>query len=152
MVVLRCTALNLSGLQALAERLARVLHPGDLVLLMGPLGSGKTEFVRCLAQPLGLLDAVRSPSFTIANVYRGRVTVNHLDLYRLEHIADEDTLALEEYLSPDAVTLVEWPEAGGDRLPAPQWVIRFEHDTLSTRNVEVEAGSRVEAARFERAG
>jgi len=76
-VVLRCTALNLSGLQALAERLARVLHPGDLVLLMGPLGSGKTEFVRCLAQPLGLLDAVRSPSFTIANVYRGRVTVNH---------------------------------------------------------------------------
>ena len=76
---------------------------------------------------------MRSPSFTIANVYAGPLVVNHLDLYRLEEIADEDTLALEEYRSPDAVTFVEWPEAAGERLGNPQWVVRLDHDTIVTR-------------------
>jgi tRNA threonylcarbamoyladenosine biosynthesis protein TsaE len=150
-VILRETGVGLSRLQALAERLARALRPGDLVLLVGPLGSGKTQLVRYLAAALRLDDAVRSPSFTIANVYRGPVTVNHLDLYRLDHIADEDTLALEEYLSAEAITLVEWPEAGRDRLANPQWLIRLEHETLSTRIIEVEAGSADVVGRFERA-
>lgn len=124
-------------LRALGRRMAATLHAGDLVLLEGPLGAGKTTLVREIALALGVTDAVRSPSFTIANVYAGPLVVNHLDLYRLEEIADEDTLALEEYRSPGAVTLVEWPEAGGGCLGSPQWVVHLDHDTVTTRRCRV---------------
>ena len=76
--------------------------------------------MRAVARGLGVTDPVRSPSFTIANIYSGRVTVQHLDLYRLEEIGDEDASALEEYVRQDAVTLVEWPEAGVGRLGPPR--------------------------------
>ncbi len=139
-------------LRALGRRMAVTLRPGDLVLLEGPLGAGKTTLVREIALALGVADAVRSPSFTIANVYAGPLVVNHLDLYRLEAFADEDTLALEEYRSPDAVTLVEWPEAGGGRLGSPQWVVHLDHDTVTTRRCRVVAHGADVARRWREAG
>ena len=63
-----------------------------------------------------MTDPVRSPSFTLANIYAGRLLIQHLDLYRLDDIGDDDALALEEYVRGDAVTLVEWPQAGLGRL------------------------------------
>jgi len=141
-----------SGLRAVGRRIAATLHPGELVLLKGPLGAGKTTLVREIAVALGVTDPVRSPSFTLANVYSGPLVVHHLDLYRLEEIADEDTLALEEYRSPDAVTLVEWPEAGGGRLGCPQWVIHLEHDTMTTRLCRAVACSAGVARRWLEAG
>ena len=69
-----------------------------------------------MAEALDVTDPVRSPSFTLANIYAGRMTVQHLDLYRLDEIGDDDALALEEYVCGDAVTLVEWPQAGIGRL------------------------------------
>ena len=141
-----------SELRALGRRIAATLRSGDLVLLEGPLGAGKTTLVREVAAALGVTDAVRSPSFTIANVYAGPLAVNHLDLSRMEEIADEDTLALEEYRSPDAVTLVEWPEAAGGRLGSPQWVIHLDHDTVTTRRFRAVAHGADVAGRWREAG
>ena len=131
--------MTLGELEGVALRLARVLRPGDLVLLYGPLGAGKTTFVRAVARGLEVTDPVRSPSFTIANIYSGRFTVQHLDLYRLEEIGDDDALALEEYTGEDAITMVEWPEAGVGRLGPPAWTVYLAHRSLETRSLEVRA-------------
>jgi tRNA threonylcarbamoyladenosine biosynthesis protein TsaE len=100
------------GTEALGAALAAALEPGDVVALTGPLGAGKTRFVAGLAAALAAAARVRSPSFTLVNEYRGRVTLIHLDLYRLEGAAAE-TLGLEEYLERGAI-VAEW----GEKLPA----------------------------------
>lgn len=148
MVILQETGVDLERLEEIGRRLAQILRPGDVVLLFGPLGAGKTTLIRVVARALGVTDTVRSPSFTIANIYSGAVTVNHLDLYRLEGIEAEDALALEEYLTADAVVLIEWPEAGRARLEEPTFEIHLEHESLQTRSVRVEAGSEAGAARW----
>ena len=142
-------------LEAVAEcgrRLGRALGPGDLVYLEGPLGAGKTTLVRAVAEALAVKDPVRSPSFTIANIYSGDVIVQHLDLYRLDGVADEDALALEEYAFRDAVTLVEWPEAGKDRLGEPAWTVTMEHETPDTRSVKIVAHAPEQVDRWQEAG
>lgn len=138
-VVFESAGVTLDGVVECGRRLGRALHEGDLVFLMGPLGAGKTTLVRAIADSLAVTDTVRSPSFTIANIYAGELTVQHLDLYRLDELGEEDALALEEYVSPEAVTLVEWPEAGADRLGEPQWTIELEHESLGTRRVRITA-------------
>ncbi|MBN1631238.1 MAG: tRNA (adenosine(37)-N6)-threonylcarbamoyltransferase complex ATPase subunit type 1 TsaE [Thermoleophilia bacterium] len=140
---------TLSELEEAALRLARALRPGDLVLLYGPLGAGKTTFVRAVARGLEVTDPVRSPSFTIANIYSGRNTVQHLDLYRLEEIGDDDALALEEYVSQDAITMVEWPEAGIERLGPPTWTVHLAHRSLETRSLEIRAETDEARCRWE---
>ena len=151
-LVLRRQGVGLGELRRIGRRLAGALRGGDLVLLYGPLGAGKTTLVRVVAQALDVTDPVRSPSFTLANIYSGRLLVQHLDLYRLDEIGDDDALALEEYVGGDAVTLVEWPQAGIGRLGPATWKIRLGHESLHQRSVEievmsVEARDRWEAAR-----
>jgi len=147
--VFAAEGVDLHQLERIGRWFARIVRGGELILLEGPLGAGKTALVRAIARGLEVTDPVRSPSFTIANVYRGRrLTVNHLDLYRLELILDEDVLALEEYVSPDAVTLVEWPEAGRERLGQADYAVRLEHETADTRRLEVIAGTGDAAARW----
>ena len=99
------------GTEALAEQLAATLHPGDVLLLSGPLGAGKTAFVRGLARGLGLRAAdVSSPTFTLIHEYRGgRLTLFHVDLYRLTDASAED-LGLQELGVDDGVLAIEWPE------------------------------------------
>lgn len=99
--------------EALAERLAASLRPGDRVVLCGPLGSGKTTFVRGLARGLGLDPAgVHSPTFTRVHRYQGAVTLAHADLYRVETAEGYAELGLED--DEKAIQVLEW----GDRLPA----------------------------------
>jgi tRNA threonylcarbamoyladenosine biosynthesis protein TsaE len=95
--------------EAAAAELARRLEPGDVVLVSGELGAGKTTFVRGACRALGIADPIVSPTFTFGRRYRGRVAVSHLDLYRLEDPAAEDPGLLEDYLTPDAIAFVEWP-------------------------------------------
>ncbi|NLE11446.1 MAG: tRNA (adenosine(37)-N6)-threonylcarbamoyltransferase complex ATPase subunit type 1 TsaE [Actinobacteria bacterium] len=150
-VVVESRAVTLDELEGVGLRLARAIRPGDLVVLYGPLGAGKTTFVRAVARGLEVTDPVRSPSFTIANVYSGRVQVQHLDLYRLDEIDDADVLALEEYVNGDAVTLVEWPEAGIGRLGQAVWTVRLAHRSLDVRSLTVEAGTEEARRRWEEA-
>jgi tRNA threonylcarbamoyladenosine biosynthesis protein TsaE len=97
--------------EALGERLAGDLRPGDVVLVSGELGSGKTTLIRGACRALGVTEPVVSPTFTIGRRYRGRVPVSHLDLYRLEELGAEEPGLLDDYLTPDAVAFIEWPGA-----------------------------------------
>jgi tRNA threonylcarbamoyladenosine biosynthesis protein TsaE len=100
--------------EALGAELAAHLSAGDVVLVSGELGAGKTTFVRGAARGLGVTGPVTSPTFTIGQRYRARVTVAHLDLYRVPALAGEDPDLIADYLGPDTIAFVEWPQ-GGER-------------------------------------
>jgi tRNA threonylcarbamoyladenosine biosynthesis protein TsaE len=151
-LVLRRQGVGLDELRRIGYRLGRALRGGDLALLYGPLGSGKTTLVRAVAETLAVTDPVRSPSFTLANIYAGKLVVQHLDLYRLDEICDADALALEEYVREDAVTLVEWPQAGVGRLGPAAWKVYLDHESLHERSVEIEAMTDEARERWEAAG
>ncbi len=96
--------------EAIGAELARGLRPGDVVLVRGELGAGKTTLVRGACRELGVEGPVRSPTFTIGIRHHGRgVDVSHLDLYRLGDLDAEDPGLLDDYLTPDAIAFVEWP-------------------------------------------
>jgi tRNA threonylcarbamoyladenosine biosynthesis protein TsaE len=98
--------------EALGGRLAAELAPGDVVLVDGELGAGKTTFVRGACRRLGVTVAVTSPTFTIGQRYPAPVPVAHLDLYRLVSLSDEDPDLLTDYLGPETIVFVEWPPDG----------------------------------------
>lgn len=111
--------------RALAARLAALAEPGDLVVLSGELGAGKTCFVQGFARALGVTDTVTSPTFTLAREYRGRLTVHHLDVYRLSQLDEVIDLALPELLDAPSVTLIEWGDAIVPALPADFLEVRL---------------------------
>jgi len=88
-----------------------MLAPGDVVLVSGELGAGKTTLIRGALRELGVREPVTSPTFTIGRRYRGRVAVSHLDLFRLESLGSEDPGLLDDYLTADAIGFIEWPDA-----------------------------------------
>ncbi len=98
--------------EAIGARVAAELRPGDVVLIEGELGAGKTTLVRGAARALGIGQAVTSPTFTIGQRYPGTVPVAHLDLYRVPGLAGEDPDLVSDYLRPDTIAFVEWPEGG----------------------------------------
>ena len=131
-----------AALQVLASEVARALVPGDVVVLSGEVGAGKTTFVRASALALGVTERVTSPTYQLARGYEGlvdghRVVVNHMDLYRLEGIEDRDALELDDYLDPEAVTFIEWAEPALDAIEYPS-LVRISHETPTTRGVSLE--------------
>lgn len=113
---------------ALGRALAARLAPGDVVALFGDVGAGKTHFTRGLAAGLGAPDDVASPTFTLVHEYGGGpVAVYHLDLYRLEGADAFFAIGGADYLDPDGVTVIEWPERIGDALPAYAIRLRLDH-------------------------
>jgi tRNA threonylcarbamoyladenosine biosynthesis protein TsaE len=112
--------------EQLAAGLAAKLRPGDVVTVSGELGTGKTTFIRGACRALGVEGPVTSPTYTIGHVYRGRVPVAHLDLYRFDGMSDAEWGDLESYFE-DTIAFVEWPEAGAGFLPAPKATVRLRH-------------------------
>jgi tRNA threonylcarbamoyladenosine biosynthesis protein TsaE len=125
--------------EALGARIAARLRPGDVVLLAGEVGAGKTTLVRGACRELGVAEPVTSPTFTIGQRYGGgRLPVSHLDLYRLQSLEGEDPALLEDYLGPNGVAFVEWPAAGEGKLGRPALQVRLEHEGEERRRIEVD--------------
>src|ERR1700733_4495993 len=127
--------------EALAAELAAGLAPGDVVLVEGELGGGKTTFVRGACRALGVGAVVTSPTFTIGQRYPASTPVSHLDLYRVADLGSEDPDLLADYIGPDRIAFVEWPEnavatiAGLSRLAAR---VTIEHAGGDRRVVTIE--------------
>lgn len=129
------------ALSALAAALARVLEPGDAVVLSGEVGAGKTAFVRAAVRELGVEGEVTSPTYQLARAYRGEregrpLAIEHLDLYRLGGLDPYDALDLDEHLRPDAIAFVEWAEPALDLIGEPT-VVEISHETATTRRVGI---------------
>jgi tRNA threonylcarbamoyladenosine biosynthesis protein TsaE len=107
---------NPAETEELGGELAGELAAGDVVLVEGELGAGKTTFVRGACRALGVSGPVTSPTFTIGQRYPARIPVAHVDLFRVESLGDEDPDLLADYLRPDTIAFVEWPSRGGDEL------------------------------------
>jgi tRNA threonylcarbamoyladenosine biosynthesis protein TsaE len=130
--------------EALGARLASSLHPGDVVLVEGDLGAGKTTFVRGASRALGVEAVVTSPTFTIGQRYAAPVPVSHLDLYRLADLdGEEDPELLADYIGPDTIAFVEWPRDAGPAVARFARIaarVRIEHGGGDTRAVEIDEG------------
>jgi tRNA threonylcarbamoyladenosine biosynthesis protein TsaE len=121
--------------RALAAALAAVLEPGDLVLLVGELGAGKTAFAQGIARGLGIDEPVTSPTFTIVHEYEGRVRLAHVDVYRLERVQDLYDLGFDELVDDGRVTLVEWGDRVEHLVPAEHLVVRIEPGAADNERV-----------------
>ena len=135
--VLRVESPGPDETRVIGARLGALLRPGDVVLLQGELGAGKTTFVQGVARGLGYDGAVSSKSFVLLGEYAGRVKLYHADLYRLDDPAQVADLALDE-ISADGVLVVEWPERAGDVLPEEHVLVRFEVTSEDGRVIELE--------------
>ncbi|HEY7829490.1 MAG TPA: tRNA (adenosine(37)-N6)-threonylcarbamoyltransferase complex ATPase subunit type 1 TsaE [Solirubrobacteraceae bacterium] len=124
--------------EALGADLAMRLRDGDIVLVRGDLGSGKTTLVRGAARALGVTDPVTSPTFSIGHRYRGAsLTVSHLDLYRLAGLGDEDPGLLADYLGAGRIAFVEWPAGDSEELSDARVRITLTHQGGDRRRIEV---------------
>ena len=125
--------------EALGAQLAERLEPGDVVVLSGEVGAGKTTLIRGACRALGVTEPVTSPTFTIGQRYEGgRIPVAHLDLYRLEGLESEEPALLDDYLTPEAVAFVEWPAVAEPRLAGRRIVpVRLAHAGGDNRQVEL---------------
>lgn len=113
--------------EELGAGIAGLLAPGDVVVLRGDLGAGKTTLVRAAARALGVEGPVTSPTFAIANSYAGHVPVAHLDAWRLGDPDDEELGLALESIGPDSVAFVEWPDAVLHGLPDPRVRVDIAH-------------------------
>ncbi|MEC8974202.1 MAG: tRNA (adenosine(37)-N6)-threonylcarbamoyltransferase complex ATPase subunit type 1 TsaE [Actinomycetota bacterium] len=124
--------------QKLAACIAEFVIAKDLLLLVGDLGAGKTAFTQGFGKALGVADPITSPTFTLAKEYSGRLTLHHLDVYRIEDLEEVRDLALPELLEGDSVTVIEWGDQIIPAIPQNYLEIRFEYGyEENERNVTI---------------
>jgi tRNA threonylcarbamoyladenosine biosynthesis protein TsaE len=123
----------------LGERIGRMLRAGDVVLLSGELGAGKTVLAQGIGRGLGVTDPIKSSSFVIMNEYEGApLRLFHADLYRLEDPEQVAELALDE-LASKGVLVIEWPERAPDEVPPEHLLVRLAYEGAKSRTIEIEA-------------
>lgn len=125
-----CRTTGVEETRRFAGAIAELARAGDLVLLVGDLGTGKTAFAQGFAKALGVDEQVTSPTFTLVRTYRGRLTLNHLDVYRLDRLQEADDLGLAELVDDGGVTLIEWGDAVRPALQPDYLEVRLAHATL----------------------
>jgi tRNA threonylcarbamoyladenosine biosynthesis protein TsaE len=127
--------------ERVGAELAATLRPGDVVLVSGELGAGKTTFVRGALRALGVTKPVTSPTFVVGHLYDGRDgPLAHLDLYRLAGMGDEDPGLLDPFFGPDTIAFVEWPEQAAGAWPGERVAatVRLGHAGGDRRTIEVQ--------------
>jgi tRNA threonylcarbamoyladenosine biosynthesis protein TsaE len=130
---------NTSETIRMGKRLGRLLQPGDVVALVGDLGTGKTQFIKGLAEGVGVGKAtyVSSPSFTLINEYPGRIPFYHIDLFRLESEKEAEGLGLEEYVRGNGITAIEWADKIPSLLPEELVWIKIHYTGEHSRTLEI---------------
>jgi tRNA threonylcarbamoyladenosine biosynthesis protein TsaE len=129
------------------KKIGQWLRPGEVVALMGELGAGKTQFIKGLAQGVGVKKSayVSSPSFTLINEYKGEIPFYHIDLYRLEEEKEAEELGLEEYFHGEGITAIEWADRIPSLLPGELLRVQIHYTGEQTRSIELVAkGKRYE--------
>lgn len=121
--------------QAIGRALGAMAKPGDVYLLVGDLGAGKTCLTQGILWGLGSDEYARSPTFVLVSQYQGRLTLYHMDLYRLDSFEDIVDLGLDEYLLGDGISVVEWAEKAPGVFPEQHMLIRIEYIDENTRRL-----------------
>ncbi len=136
--------------RALAAAIAGLARAGDLIVLAGQMGAGKTAFAQGFAKQLGIHEPVTSPTYTLVHTYQaGSTVLHHVDLYRLDHTAEVDDLALPELLDDRSIMLVEWGDVV-DLGPHLHVELRVDDDDLDAREITLTSSDRRWAPRWER--
>jgi tRNA threonylcarbamoyladenosine biosynthesis protein TsaE len=140
MVALSFTSHSEAETLALARKLSGSFKPGDVIVLSGPLGAGKTVFVKGLAEGRGIAPtSVSSPSFGFVNEYRGETPIFHFDLYRLKDTVELREIGWDDYLQRDGIVVVEWGERAEQLLPERFYRIEFMMVSDTDRRIDLAA-------------
>ncbi len=141
MCYMKITINSIEDTERLAQTIATLVTRGDVLLLHGDLGAGKTTFSQFFGKALGIEQKITSPTFNIIKSYEGKLPFHHMDCYRLE--GAEDDLGFDEYFYGDGVTIVEWPEMIEEFLPEDYIELNLKYIEDSKREIEIQAmGSR----------
>lgn len=145
-----CVSSSSEQTRAIAGALGAALRGGDVVVLSGDLGAGKTTFVQGAADALGVRAHVTSPSFVLVREYSGRARIVHVDVYRLSSLQELIDLGYEELFAPDAITFIEWGDAVDEILPDARFEVDLRTESEAERRITIRA--RDEALRARLAG
>lgn len=128
--------------EEVGARIAAGLGPGEVVVVIGEVGAGKTTLIRGACRALGVEEPVVSPTFTIGRRYQGRLAISHLDLYRLSDLEEEEPALLEDYLDAGTVAFVEWPAVAESLLVGRTALeVRLAHSGGDRRTIEIAGAS-----------
>ncbi len=146
--MLKLSLADLTDTRRFAVAFAAMLRNGDVVLLDGEMGAGKTTTTKLIAEAIGVVDDVTSPTYTLVHTYSGgRLTLHHADLYRLKSTAEVDDLGLEEMLSAGGVLLIEWGVPAGELFPTHVFV-SLSIDGETGRTVTLRSRSEIWSSRL----
>lgn len=126
--------------QTLGEKIGNTLKPGDVIALIGDLGTGKTCITQGIARGVGIAsdEIVSSPSYILINEYKGKIPIYHIDLYRLENVAEIADLGLGEYIESDGICIIEWAERMAEGLPNTCIRIYITWEDENTRSIKIQ--------------
>ncbi len=136
---LQYQSVNTEDTLQLGKKIGSLVDPGQIILLAGELGTGKTLLVQGIARGLKIEGDVTSPTYNLINEYESQTVLYHLDLYRLDNEMELYNIGFEEYLASDGVIVIEWPKIAYGLIPPDFLYIKFEVNGVNSRNLKIEA-------------